>query len=129
MTSAASLRDSDVLVYRFDSEGDGSLWLARQLAEQWLRERRVRTDAIPDLLLAINELCTGAVDNVVLRARVEGPDIEVEVETAAPDVFTALATPLGDLRLAAAVCDEVVVRVTEDHTAVVARRHGVVLPE
>ena len=126
--TTASLRDEDVLVYRFDS-GDGSLWLARQLAESWLRDRRVRSDAIPDLLLAINELCTGPVDNVVLRARVDGPDIEVEVETSAPDVFTALATPLGDLRLAAAVCDEVVLRVTQDHTAVIARRHGVVLPE
>ena len=127
MSSTASLRDADVLVYRFDS-GDGSLWLARQLAEQWLRERHVRSDAIPDLLLAINELCTGPVDNVVLRARVVGADIEVEVETSAPDVFTALATPLGDLRLAAAVCDEVVLRVTPDRTIVVARRHGVVLP-
>lgn len=126
--STASLRDEDVLVYRFDST-DGSLWLARQLVEQWLRDRRVRSDAIPDLLLAINELCTGPVDDVTLRARVVGADIEVEVETSAPDVFTALATPLGDLRLAAAVCDEVVLRVDPDRTLVVARRHGVVLPE
>lgn len=126
--STASLRDQDVLLYRFDS-GDGSLWLARQLAEQWLRARHVRADAIPDLLLAINELCTGPVENVVLRARVEGADIEVEVETSAPDVFTALATPLGDLRLAAAVCDEVVLRVEADRTLILARRHGVVLPE
>jgi len=126
--STASLRDQDVLLYRFDS-GDGSLWLARQLAEQWLRARHVRADAIPDLLLAINELCTGPGDNVVLRARVDGTGIEVEVETPAPDVFTALATPLGDLRLAAAVCDEVVLRVTVDRTLVIARLHGVVLPE
>jgi hypothetical protein len=123
----ASLRDEDTLVYRFDA-GDGSLWLARQLAERWLRERHVRSDAVPDLLLAINELCTGPVENVVLRARVVGDGIEVEVRTSAPDVFTALAQPLGDLRLAAAVCDEVVLRVLPDHTSVVARRHGVVLP-
>ncbi|HEX8001774.1 MAG TPA: hypothetical protein VF519_03675 [Mycobacteriales bacterium] len=125
--TTASLRDEDVLVYRFES-GDGSLWLARQLAEQWLRERGVRSDAVPDLLLAINELCTGPVDKVVLRARVVHDGIEVEVETSAPDVFTALATPLGDLRLAAAVCDEVVLRVLPERTVVVARRHGVVLP-
>ncbi|HEV2889061.1 MAG TPA: hypothetical protein VGX28_01660 [Frankiaceae bacterium] len=125
--TTASLRDEDVLVYRFDS-GDGGLWLARQLAEQWLRDRHVRSDAIPDLLLAINELCTGPVDRVVLRGRVVGDGIEVEVETSAPDVFTALATPLGDLRLAAAVCDEVVLKVLPERTVVVARRHGVVLP-
>lgn len=125
--TTASLRDGDVLVYRFDA-GDGSLWLARQLAEQWLRERHVRSDAVPDLLLAINELCTGPSENVVLRARVVGDGIEVEVEASAPDVFTALAAPLGDLRLAAAVCDEVVLKVLPDHTTVIARRHGVVLP-
>jgi hypothetical protein len=34
----------------------------------------------------------------------------------------------GDLRLAAALCDEIVLRVTPERTVVRARRHGVVLP-
>lgn len=124
--TTASLRDQDTFVYRFDSAVDGASWLARQLWEQWLRERHVRSDAVGDLLLVMTELCNGAGgDDVVLRGNVENGGVEIEVETGAPDV---LASQHGDLRLAAALCDEVVLRVTPERTVVLARTHGVVLP-
>ena len=121
-----SLRDQTELVYRFSAEHDGAFWLARQLSEGWLRDRRVRTDVIPDVLLVITELCTGATSGVVLRLRMVRDGIEVVVESGGG---AALDGPAGDLRLAAALVDEVVLRVTPEQTVVTARRHGVVLPE
>lgn len=121
---ATTLRE-DSLVYGFDTDADGAFWLARQLVEQWLREHHVRSDAVSDMLLVANELCVGAGGGVVLRGRVDGMDVELEVETPALD---PLAPSAGDLRLAAALCDEIVLRVRPDHTVVIARRHGIVLP-
>lgn len=125
MTST-SLRDDTCLVYRFDADHDGAVWLARQLCEQWLRDCRVRSDAIPDLLLAVTELCTGATAGVVLRGEVTDGDVEIVVESAGG---TDVDGPNGDLRLAAALCDEIVLRVTPENTVVTARRRSVVLPE
>ena len=122
----SSLRDETELVYQFSAEHDGAFWLARQLCEGWLRDRRVRTDVIPDLLLIVTELCTGATAGVVLRLGTEGTGVQISVESSGGAV---LDRPAGDLRLAAALCDEVVLRVTPEGTLVVARRHGVVLPE
>lgn len=131
--TATSLRDDTHFVYRFDAALDGAFWLARQLCEQWLRERHVRSDAIPDLLVILTELATGArTGDVVLRVAAEGSDVEVTVESGGsltlPDDEVVLGASGGDLRLAAALCDEVVLRVTPDRTVVRARRHGVVLP-
>lgn len=123
---APSLRDETELVYQFSAAHDGAFWLARQLCEGWLRDRRVRTDVIPDLLLVITELCTGATAGVVLRLAMDGTGVEVSVESSGGAIVDG---PTGDLRLAAALCDEIVLRVTPERTVVVARRHGVVLPE
>lgn len=124
--TATSLREETSLVYRFDADVDGAFWLVRQLCEQFLRERGVRSDAIPDLLLVVTELCTGAVAGVVLRVFV-GDDggVEVVVESCGG---VELGRECGDLRLAASLCDEVVLRVTPEQTVVRARRHGIVLP-
>ncbi|HWL36895.1 MAG TPA: hypothetical protein VNQ77_11930 [Frankiaceae bacterium] len=122
--TATSLREETSLVYRFDADADGAFWLVRQLVEQFLRERHVRSDAIPDLLLVTTELCTGAVAGVVLRVFVEDYDVDIVVESCGGVV---LDRPQGDLRLAASMCDEVIVRVTPEQTVVRARRHGVVL--
>lgn len=124
--SAAELRDDTCLVYRFDADQDDAFWLARQLCEQWLRERHVRADAICDLLLVTTELCTGASDGVVLRMDVIGNGVEVTVESS---VGAIVDGPVGDLRLAAALCDELLVKVSADSTVVRARKQGVVLPE
>lgn len=124
MTTVPSLRDESSLVYRFEADNDGAYWLARQLSEQWLRERGVRSDAVCDLLLVITELCTGATAGVVLRLFVVGDGVEVVVESASGIV---LDRPTGDLRLAAGLCDEIVLQVKPQRTVVRARRHGVVL--
>jgi hypothetical protein len=131
------LRDQDTLVYRFEAGNDGALWLARQLCERWLTDRSVRSDAIADLVLVTTELCGSAAlwpsSRVVLRGHVVGADVELVVETTGTP---AMALPTddeiqpsgGDLRLAAALCDELVLRVTPERTVVIARKHGVVLP-
>src|SRR5688572_18633898 len=124
--TAADLRDDSSLVYRFDADRADAFWLARQLCEQWLRERRVRAEAISDLLLVATELCTGATAGVVLCVELDGDGVEVVVESGGGAVVEG---PVGDLRLAAALCDEIVLRVTPERTVVRARRHGVVLPE
>lgn len=124
--TTTDLRDDTSLVYRFDADHHDAFWLARQLCEQWLRERHVRADAICDLLLVATELCTGATAGVVLRMFVTGDGVDVVVESGCGAVVDG---PSGDLRLAAALCDEVVLRVTPDGTVVRARKHGVVLPE
>lgn len=123
--TVTSLRDETSLVYRFEADNDGAYWLARQLSEQWLRERGVRSDAVCDLLLVITELCTGATAGVVLRLFVRADAVEIVVESAGGVV---LDRPVGDLRLAAGLCDEIVLRVTPERSVVTARRHGVVLP-
>ena len=123
--TGTELRDDTSLVYRFDADQRDAFWLARQLVEQWLRERHVRADAIGDLLLVATELCTGATSGVVLRINVDGTGVEVVVESTCGAVVDA---PTGDLRLAAALCDEVILRVGEDATVVRARKHNVVLP-
>jgi hypothetical protein len=121
-----SLRDQTSLVYRFDADHDGAFWLARQLCEQWLRERGVRRDVIPDLLLVATELCTGAVAGVVLRVELDGDSVALQVESAG-GAFVDPARPAGDLRLAAAFCDELVLQVRPEGTVVRARKHGVIL--
>jgi hypothetical protein len=127
--AATTLRDEHTLVYRFQAGGADSFWLARQLFEQWLKERRVRADAVGDLLVVLTELCTAeaAAGGLVLRAGVEGDGVALTVEAGATAVLP-VDTPGGDLRLAAALCDELVLRVRPDKTSVTARRHGVVLP-
>jgi anti-sigma regulatory factor (Ser/Thr protein kinase) len=134
--STTSLRDETHLVYRFDAASEGAVWLARQLCEQWLRERHVRSDAISDLLLVTTELCTGvAYGEVVLRVGAEGADVDVTVESAGtatvvlPPGDDLIRPAGGDLRLAAALCDRIVLEVTPERTVVRARRHGVVLPD
>jgi hypothetical protein len=124
--TVADLRDGSSLVYRFDADQDDAFWLARQLCEQWLRERHVRADAVGDLLLVVTELCTGATTGVVLELHLDGDGVEVIVESNAGPIVEG---PVGDLRLAAALCDEIVLRVRPDRTTVRATRHGVVLPE
>jgi hypothetical protein len=124
--TATDLRDTGSFVYRFDADHDGAFWLARHLCEQWLGERQVRADAIPDLLLATTELCNGASGTVVLRIHVEGSDVEVVVESGGG---VSIESPVGDLRLAAALCDELVLRVTPERSVALARRHGVVPPD
>jgi hypothetical protein len=134
--TATSLRDQTHLVYRFDAASDGAVWLARQLCEQWLRERHVRSDAICDLLLVTTEMCTGIRHGeVVLRVGAEGADVDITVESAGSDTVVlpsdddAVRPASGDLRLAAALCDRIVLEVTPERTVVRARRHGVVLPD
>jgi hypothetical protein len=130
------LRDEDTLVYRFEAGTEGAIWLARQLCERWLTERHVRSDAIADLVLAATELCSGTAlwptAHVVLRGHVHGADVELTVETTGtPEAVLAddgIRPGGGDLRLAAALCDELVLRVTPERTVVLARKHGVVLP-
>lgn len=124
--TAPSLRDDTCLVYRFDADDEDAFWLVRQLMEQWLRERNVRSEAVGDLVLVTAELCTGATAGVVLRAEVEDGGVELSVESAAG---APVDRPTGDLRLAAAFCDEVVIRCSPTGAVVRARRHGVVLPE
>lgn len=135
--TATSLRDQTHLVYSFDAATPGAIWLARQLCEQWLRERHVRADAVQDLLLVTTELCAGAtVGEVTVRVGAEDHDVEIEIESAGTDLTAlppsdddlAVRPSGGDLRLAAAFCDELVLRVTPERTVVRARRHGVVLP-
>jgi hypothetical protein len=134
--STSSLRDQTHLVYRFDAGAQGAVWLARQLCEGWLRDRHVRADAIPDLLLVTTELCTGVrAGAVVLRVNAVGADVDITVESAGsativlpPDDDEVVRPGGGDLRLAAAFCDRVVIEVTPERTVVRARRHGVVLP-
>jgi hypothetical protein len=134
--TATSLRDQTHLVYRFDAASDGAVWLARQLCEQWLRERHVRSDAICDLLLVTTEMCTGIRHGeVVLRVGAEGADVDITVESAGsativlPSDDDVVRPVSGDLRLAAALCDRIVLEVTPERTVVRARRHGVVLPD
>ena len=123
--TVGALRDDTSLVYELDAGHDGAFWLARQLVEQWLRERHVRSDVVCDLLLVMTELCTGADARVVVRVETHDHDVELCVESAAGPVVEG---PVGDLRLAAALCDELVLRVTPERTTVRARRHGVMLP-
>jgi hypothetical protein len=136
--TTSSLRDTDRLVYRFDADSAGAFWLARQLCERWLRERNVRTDAVCDLMLVATELCAAAAHwpgaHVVLRGLVEDRDVELSVESGGTVAVTTAADedvvrPAGDLRLAAAMCDELILKVTPEQTLVRARKHGVVLPE
>lgn len=127
------LRDQDTLVYRFEAGTDGALWLARQLCERWLTERHVRTEAIADLVLVATELCGSAAlwpsAHLVLRGHIVGADVELVVETTGtPATLDEIQPSGGDLRLAAALCDELVLRVKPERTVVIARKHGVVLP-
>lgn len=132
MTS--SLRDTDRLVYRFDADSAGAFWLARQLCERWLRDRHVRSDAVCDLMLVATELCAAAATwpgaHVVLRGVVVDRDVELSVESGGTATVTDedVVRPAGDLRLAAAMCDELILKVTPEQTLVRARKHGVVLP-
>ena len=128
--TATTLREQDGLVYRFQAGTTDSFWLARQLFEQWLKERHVRVDAVCDLLVVLTELCTAeaAAVGLVVRAALDGDGVVVTVESATPQVL-AVDAPSGDLRLAAALCDELVLRVDQDQTVVTARRHGIVLPD
>lgn len=123
--TASGLRDDTTLVYRFDADTENSLWLARQLCEQWLRDRHVRGDTVCDMLLVLNELCTGATEGVVLRLGIVDGTVEIVVESAGGALVDG---PAGDLRLAAAFCDEIVLRVRPERTTVRARAQGVVLP-
>lgn len=126
--TATGLRDETSLVYRFDAEVDGAFWLARQLCEQWLRARHVRCDAVGDLVLVVTELCTGLHGPVVLRAEcADDGGVALTVESAGGVAVSP--GPTGDLRLAAALCDEVALSVTPDRTVARARAHGVILPE
>lgn len=125
------LRTDDFLEYRFEATSQASLWLGRQLVAQWLVERAVRQDVVPDLLVVVNELCTAAVDHrgdrsgeVRLRVWLTGTDVEIEVE----DWCGMVGDRPPDLRLAAALVDEVVLRVRGARTVVRARAHAVVLP-
>lgn len=129
-----TLRDTESLVYRFDAGTQGAFWLARQLCERWLRDNHVRRDAICDLLVVLTELCSASGPAaLVLRGRVEGDAVVLTVESAGTAAAAVpvddVVRPTGDLRLAAALCDELVLRVTPEQTAVTARRHGVVLPD
>lgn len=128
--TTTTLREQDSLVYRFEAGATESFWLARQLFEQWLRERHVRADAVADLLVVLTELCTAEASAVglVVRSSVDGDGVVVKVESRTPPVL-AVDAPSGDLRLAAALCDELTLRVGPDRTEVVARRHGIVLPD
>ena len=123
--TAVSLRDDTCFEYRFDAGHVDAFWLARQLLEQWMRERHVRSDAIGDLLVVTTELCTGAGEGLLLRADVHGEDVEICVESAGGALVLGEA---GDLRLAAALCDEVVLKVTPERAIVRARRHCAILP-
>ena len=129
MGATTTLRDQSSLVYRFDVGTDG-FWLARQLCEQWLRERHVRADAIADLLVVLSELCTveAAAGRLVIRGFVDDDCVVLTVESPTPAIM-AMDAPSGDLRLAAALCDELLIRVRPDRTTVTARRHGIVLPD
>jgi len=135
------LRDTDRLVYRFDAGSEGAFWLARQLCERWLRDRHVRSDAVADLMLVATELCAAAAlwpgAHVVLRGHVDDRDVELSVESGGtatvkrppvPEDDEVVRPAGGDLRLAAAMCDEVILKVTPEQTLVRARKHGVVLP-
>jgi hypothetical protein len=132
--SSTTLRDTESLVYRFDAATPGAFWLARQLCERWLRDNNVRRDAVCDLLVVLTELCAASGPSaLVLRGRVDGDAVVLTVESAGPQAVAVpvddAVRPAGDLRLAAALCDELVLRVTPEQTAVTARRHGVVLPD
>jgi serine phosphatase RsbU (regulator of sigma subunit)/anti-sigma regulatory factor (Ser/Thr protein kinase) len=61
--------------------------LGRNLLREWLVRVPVEDDAVHDLLLVATELCANAVEHaswerggVVLRARVDGPDVVIEVD-------------------------------------------------
>ena len=133
--TASTLRDQDSLVYRFDPGTEGAFWLARQLCEKWLLDRHVRHDAVCDLLVVLSELCAVSAPSggLVLRTRVDGDTIMLTVESGGTATIVIpdddVVRPSGDLRLAAALCDELVLRVTLDRTVVTARRHGIVLPD
>ncbi len=74
------------LEYRF-TPTTAAVPLARHFLEDWLVRIPVETAELPDLLLVASELCSNAVrhasgqrGSVALRARVEGPDVVLEVE-------------------------------------------------
>jgi hypothetical protein len=131
LVTATTLRDQTSFVYRFDAAQEGAYWLARQLCEQWLRDRHVRSDAVADLLVVVTELCAAGSGALVLRAAVDGDGVAVTVESAPVSVVPEedVIHPHGDLHLAAALCDEIVLRVTPERTTTTARRHCVVLPD
>jgi anti-sigma regulatory factor (Ser/Thr protein kinase) len=122
---ATELRDPRSFDYHFDAGHENALWLVRQMGEQWLREHGVRDEAVSELLLVTTELCTGAAGMVELEMRIDGTNIEIVVATAGRP---SIDMPAGDLRLAAALCDELVLRVRPGRTVAIARRHGAVLP-
>lgn len=120
------------LEYRFDAARPDSLWLVRQLCDQWLREHHVRADAVTDLLLVVTELCTDpAPGDVVVRVSMTNSDVEVEVEMGERSPLSVAGdeapTPGGDLRLAAALVDELVLKVSPAGTVARCRRHDVLL--
>ena len=127
--TAITLRDQDTLVYRFEAGTPGAFWLARQLCERWLLEHHVRADAVGDLLVVLTELCTAeaVAGGLVLRAAVDDGNVSLTVESGTAPL--AVDAPTGDLRLAAALCDELVLRVRPERTSITARRHCVVLPD
>lgn len=125
-----------MLEYRVDPRSPDSLWLARQLVQQWLVEHDVRHDAVGNLVLATTELCTDAAQRtaepLVVRTWVEQRDVVLEVDSETcvgpfgdGDNETG---PGGDLRLAAALVNEVTLRVAGRRTVVHAVARDVVLP-
>ncbi len=131
----ANLRDVDFLEYRFDPASTESLWLARQLVEQWLIDRRVRGDRVPDLLLATTEVCTSAVRHhpgeLSLKVWLDDGDVFIEVEEndgGDGAEYGDLDGAGGDLRLAAALVDEVILRVDSGRTSVRCVARALVLP-
>lgn len=118
-----------------------ALGLARHLLSDWLTSEPIDQAVVDDLLLMANELCSNAVEatpsgEVVLRARVEGDDVVVEVEDsgtahpgiepAGPDHPDPMAERGRGLYLVSALSDSCEVTERSGRTIVRCRKTAVV---
>jgi anti-sigma regulatory factor (Ser/Thr protein kinase) len=132
MTKATTLRGRSELRYRFTPRTSASVWLARELLGQWLRERDVTAEEAGDLLLVCSELTTNAVRHagthsiVHLRCWYDAGCFHLEVEDepapGAPAGEIDDEAGGGDLRVAAALCDSLTIRVRGECTTISCRR-------
>jgi anti-sigma regulatory factor (Ser/Thr protein kinase) len=134
VSPAVDLRSGQALSYKFSPRSTASVWLARELTGQWLREHDVVGVDADDLLVVCSEITTNAVahagrgSTITLRVWFAADVVRLEVEdvpgngvpTDAEDDSEAL--PAGDLRVAAALSDEITITVRGDRTTVQATK-------
>jgi anti-sigma regulatory factor (Ser/Thr protein kinase) len=137
VSPTVDLRSGQALSYKFSPRSTASVWLARELTGQWLREHDVLGSDADDLLLVCSELTTNAVahagrgSTIKLRVSFATDTVTIEVEdepaggaAASPDFDgeSDEALPVGNLRVAAALSDEVTITVRGNRTTVCATK-------